>query len=139
MLVGRRDLPEGEYFFRPKEQQIKSSSNDGRIVGTRLEGAGEGSSAWINNSWTAVGETVYPVLEVAILHQSDIHDRLGFSWECVGFFEDHMVLQLYFEDPTYISTQLDPDALSLVFYDNSFFNGASQWPMWPMHIEKRKM
>ena len=68
MLVGGRDLLENKYFFRPKEQQLQSSSDDGRIVGTRLEGKGGGGRAWINNSWTAVGETMYPVLEVAILH-----------------------------------------------------------------------
>ena len=93
-----------------------------------------------------VEETEYPVLEVALLRQLGTTERLDFSWdsldfswECVEFTEDYIALQLYFVSPSYVSTGLNPDKLSLVFYDNSFFQGASQWPLWPMAIEERTM
>ena len=34
---------------------------------------------------------------------------------------------------------MDPDIISFVFYDNSFFKGDSLWPPWPMRLKERAM
>ena len=79
------------------------------------------------------------MLEVTLEHYSDIGDSLHFTWECTELVEDLMILQLYFENPTFVSTQEEPDVLSLTFYDNSFFEGDTRWPMWPMHPNKKQV
>lgn len=41
-----------------------------------------------------------------ILHEgeSSTHDKMKFTWEVTGFENGQMKIQLYFEDPQYIST-----------------------------------
>ena len=50
-------------------------------------------------------------------------DLLDFQWECTHLTGDTMSLELVFDNPTYVSYGHEPDILTIIFYDNSFFLG----------------
>ena len=47
--------------------------------------------------------------------ESTSKDKLNFTWECIDFSESQMVIQLYFENPLFVSATDEPSQLLIVF------------------------
>ena len=51
----------------------------------------------------------------------EISEKLKFTWECIDFTQNEMVLQLYFENPKFVSISDKPQTLKLVFNGEATF------------------
>ena len=118
------------YIMEEQEQrQLRSLQSESEeagskwIIGRRNSYRNSTDSLWINNSILNIRGKSYPVVEVSLQHFGDMADLLDFQWECTHLTGDTMSLELVFDNPTYVSYGHEPDILTIIFYDNSFFLG----------------
>jgi len=74
----------------------------------------------VTNGTVWINQTEYPALGVQVL-SSDLdltpQEALSFTWECLNFTEDYMIIQLYFTNPNQVSISVPLDTIHLTFWD----------------------
>ena len=75
----------------------------------------------INNGTVLVDGELKPSLQVEVKPfdpESFCANSLGFSWECIDYNENELVLQMYFENPNCVSISNEGrDSVLLTFYE----------------------
>ena len=61
----------------------------------------------------------YRALEAFVVNfnEGGVDEMLGFTWEVVDFGENEMTMQIYFDNPKFISVNQQHHVFKLVFYD----------------------
>lgn len=100
---------------------LDASTSSTATVGLRVAESGNFTS--INNGTVYFEDNEWPSLEVRIWpddpeSESQCADRLGFTWECVDYLPETMLIQLSFEEPGCVSAYSNlGDRVEVVFYD----------------------
>ena len=65
----------------------------------------------------------YRALEAFVvdLNEGGVDEMLGFTWEVVDFGENEMTMQIFFDNPKFISVNQQHHVFKLVFYDQRLF------------------
>ena len=80
----------------------------------------------INNSTVWINGVQHHTLDVSLIDVDEsATDNLSFSWECIDFTSTEMVMQLYFENPSFVSSSSNAHSLKLVFNLQDVFKDTS--------------
>ena len=65
----------------------------------------------------------YRALEAFVVdyNEGGVVEMLGFTWELIDFSEKEMTMQIYFDNPKFISANQQHHVFKLVFYDQRLF------------------
>jgi len=87
----------------------------------------------LQNGTISINETDYPALDIKVIpgYYSD-PSKLGLNWTYVSFSPGLLELQLYFDDPIFVSSNRDDkDLLSITVYGYPWFVSAQRNYMKP--------
>ena len=87
----------------------------------------------INNSTVWINGIQHHALDVSLIDVDEsIADDLSFSWECIDFTETEMVIKMYFENPSFVSSSSNAHSLKLIFNLQEVFKDTSGRVIRPM-------
>ena len=87
----------------------------------------------INNSTVWINDMQHHALDVSLIDVDEsVADNLSFSWECIDFTETEMVMQMYFENPSFVSSSSNAQSLRLVFILQEVFQDTDGKVIRPM-------